>query len=140
MNEKNELPKDEFITLGLNLLPVNANALYQTSGSKDFVKSINENGGVTISHEHGNNANWVTLANNVNKKIDVTEYDRIYFGVTADKNAKWNIYVNFIGQEINFSQNSEIASLFGYVNKAPSDIQGTWNGYIDISDIRASRR
>lgn len=135
MNEKNEFPKDEFINVGLNLLPEKETSLYQTSGSKDFVKTVNKNGAVTISHKYGNNANWVTLANNINKKIDVSEYDRIYFGVTADKNAKWNIYVNFADKEINFSQNSEIASLFGYVNKAPSDIQGTWNGYIDISDI-----
>ncbi len=135
MNEDNKFPDQEFISLGLNLMPSDAKSLYQTSGSNIFEKTVGANGSVTISHEKGNNANWVTLANTVNKKIDVSEYDRIYFGVTADKNAKWNIYVNFQSTEINFSQNKDIASLFGYVNKAPSDIQGTWNGYIDISDI-----
>ncbi len=135
MNEKNEFPKDDFIKVGVDLMPKNVNSLYQTSGSNVYDKAVSENGAVTITHEKGNNATWVTLANNVNKKINVDEYDRIYFGVTADKNTKWNIYVNFAGKEINFSQNKDIASLFGYVNKAPSDIQGTWNGYIDLSEL-----
>lgn len=135
MNESNERPDGGIVKVGAELLPQNVNALNQTSGSNIFTKEINENGGIKISHEYGNGANWVTLANNINQKIDVDEFDRIYFGVTADKNTKWNICVNFAGTEINFSQNANIASLFGYVNDTPSDITGTWNGYIDLSEI-----
>lgn len=135
MNESNELPDSKLIEMGLNLMPTSVNMLYQTSGSKTFTTKLNDRGGITISHEYGNNANWVTLANNINKRIDVSEYDRIYFGVSTNKNAKWNIYVNFQGKEINFSQNKDVASLFGYVNDAPSDIKGTWNGYIDLKDM-----
>ena len=135
MNEKNEFPASDFVSVGVNLMPENKDALYQTSGTNLFEKSVSDNRAVTITHEKGNNATWITLANSVNTKVNVDEYNRIYFGVTADKNAKWNIYVNFAEKEINFSQNKDIAKLFGYVNSTPSDIQGTWNGYIDISDL-----
>ena len=140
MNEKNEFPTEDFITVGLNLMPEKAESLYQTSGSNIFEKSVSENRAVTITHEKNSSATWVTLANSVNQSINVDEYDRIYFGVTADKNAKWNIYVNFAEKEVNFSQNKDVAKLFGYVNSSPSDIQGTWNGYIDLSDIVSGKQ
>ena len=136
MNESNVIPDADYIENILNLMPENVNKLYQTSGSNIVEKSVADDRAVTIRHEQGNNANWVTLANNVNKKVNLTEFNRIYFGVTADKSVKWNIYVNFTGgKSINFSQDKNVASLFGYVNKAPSDIQGTWNGYIELDEI-----
>ena len=134
MNEENNFPQDEFIKIGLNLMPDAASDLKQTSGSNDRQFEVVD-GAVTITHQQGNNATWVTLSNNVGQKIDVTEYNRIYFGVTANKNTKWNLSVNFAGKELNFSQNKDIAKLFGYVNEAPSDIMGTWNGYIELDDI-----
>ena len=68
--------------------------------------------------------------------LDLDKYDRLYFGVSASKNAMWNIQVNFGGgTSLNFSQNKAIASQFGYVNSTPSDIRGTWNGYIDLSEL-----
>lgn len=134
MDEDNEFPTEEFIKVGLDLMPAAKSNLKQTSGSNVLEYDVVD-GKVVISHEKGNNATWVTLMNTVNKKVDVTEYDRIYFGVSSDKNTKWNLCVNFATTEINFSQNKNISSLFGYINETPSDIMGTWNGYIDISDF-----
>lgn len=140
MNEENTVPDEDYITVGLDLLPDDATLLYKTSGGTIIDKVINENGGVSITHESASGNNWLTLAANINKQIDVSEYDRLYFGVTANKNAKWNIYVNFQGKELNFSQNKDIASLFGYVNSLPSDITGTWNGYIELDSFISGKQ
>lgn len=134
MGEDNTFPSSELVEVGLDLMPESSASLKQTSGSKTFELSNAENGGISIYHEN-NGATWVTFANYISQKVDVSEYDRIYFGVSANKNAKWNLYVNFLKKEVNFSQNKDIASLFGYVNDSPSDFVGTWNGYIDIADI-----
>lgn len=135
MNEINEIPKLDYLEIGLDLMPKNTNELVKTSGGLIIQKVINEKGGVTVTHEKENGANWVTLSRMVNANVDVSKYNRLYFGVTAGKNAKWNLYVNFQGFELNFSQNKEVASQFGYVNTVPSDITGTWNGYIDLSQF-----
>ncbi len=145
MNEDNAIPSSELVEIGVNLLPTDKNATFRrTSGTKENEIFVNEQGGVSLKNIRGDsNGHWVTIAydikdKNTNKsgiKINVDEYDRLYFGVTAPKNTKWNIYVNFIGTELNFSQNKAIASQFGYVNSAPSDIKGTWNGYIDLSEF-----
>lgn len=135
MNEENIVPNKDYIKVGLNLLPEKDTLLYKTSGGKIVEKVINEKGGVSVTHETEGSNTWLTLANNINKQIDVSEYDRLYFGVTADKNTKWNISVNFASKELNFSQNKDIAQLFGYVNSLPSDITGTWNGYIELDSF-----
>lgn len=133
-DEVNSLPSGDLVKVGLNLLPESASSLKKTSGTNTYEIKKVENRSVTLYHEN-NGANWITLANYISEQIDVSEYDRIYFGVTANKNAKWNICVNFSGKEFNFSQDKKIAAKFGYVNNAPSDIIGTWNGYIDIAEI-----
>lgn len=133
-DETNSFPSDDIVKVGLNLMPESASALKKTSGSETYEVKLGDNRAVTLSHEN-DGGTWVTLANNLFEKVDVSEYNRIYFGVTANKNAKWNLFVNFANREINFSQNKAIASMFGYVNDSPSDFIGTWNGYIDLSDI-----
>lgn len=138
MNQDNVIPDSSLVENGFDLLKKTAKTYSRTSGSMNFKLSFADNNAVTLSHEAGsNNENWVTLANyfNSNNTVDVSKYNRLYFGVTSGKTAKWNIYVNFAGKEINFSQNKEISSLFGYVNETPSDIVGTWCGYIDLSEI-----
>ncbi len=133
MNSENAFPDESYIDVGLNLLPEKISQLYKTSGTSLYNLSQTESGGVTISHRADTNT-WITVANNVRKKIDVSEYDRLYFAVTAAETTKWNIYVNFSNKQFNFSQNEDIASMFGYVNALPSDITGTWSGYIDLSE------
>ncbi len=138
MNQKNAIPDSSLVEVGFDLLKKSTKTFSRTSGSLNYKLKFADNNAVTLSHEAGsNNENWVTLANyfNTNNNVDVSKYNRLYFGVTAGKTAKWNIYVNFAGKEINFSQNKEISSLFGYVNETPSDIVGTWSGYIDLTDI-----
>lgn len=132
--EVNSFPSSDLVEVGLNLMPESASSLKKTSGSNTYEIKKVENRAVTLYHEN-DGATWITLANSISKSVDVSEYDRIYFGVTANKNAKWNIFVNFSKKELNFSQNKDIAAKFGYVNDSPSDILGTWNGYIDISEI-----
>ncbi len=139
MNEKNKRPTDSFIDVGLELLPTDAGKLIYASGNTDYTTAVNENGGITLSHSETGDSNWVTLTYEPNGKsgvnIDTSEYDRIYFGVTADKNTKWNASLVFIGPEVNFARTKEVASMFGYVNALPSDITGTWNGYIDLEEL-----
>ncbi len=133
--EVNKRPDSSYVEVGLDLLT--CKSLTRTSGSTSYSAKIGDDGSITINHQAGSGGeNWITLANYIQGgNIDVSEYDRIYFGVTANESVKWNIYVNFSGKEINFSQNKDIATMFGYVNQTPSDITGTWNGYIDLSDI-----
>ena len=122
------------VKIGLNLLPEQASSLHKTSGATTYSVNKMANNGFEVYHEN-DSANWVTLSCPINKTIDVTENNRVYFGVTADKNTKWNIYVNFVSKEVNFSRDENVASMFGYVNALPSDIQGTWHGYIDLTGI-----
>jgi uncharacterized repeat protein (TIGR02543 family) len=58
----------------------------------------------------------------------------LYFGVTADTNTKWNLCINLSdGKTLDFSQG--IYKQFGYADYCiPSDLQGTWQGYIPLED------
>ena len=155
MDEENIVPDEDFIDIGLNLLPSNASLIKKTSGTNEFSVSISNDGGVILQNVAGDsNGSWITAGYtiyhqdnvctdlkyevNTSKQIvlDLDKYDRLYFGVSTSKNVKWNIQVNFGGgTSVNFSQNKAVASQFGYVNSTPSDIKGTWNGYIDLSDF-----
>lgn len=159
MNEVNKLPSEEFIDIGVNLLPNKIDLLKRTSGTNDYDVSITEDGAVSIFNKNGDsNGTWITMGHNIYRKnindpdfdlevngsdqvvVDLDKYNRLYFGVSADKNAKWNIQVNFSGYSLNFSQTKEVAAKFGYVNSAPSDIKGTWNGFIDLSEFVSGKK
>lgn len=133
--EKNSPPDPALAETAIDLMPAKVESLYQTSGSKIYETFANENGnGFSIHHSYSG-ANWVTLANIINKSVDTTKYNRIYFGVTAPKDAKWNLEINFGGKSLSFSRTEALAKKFGYINYLPSDIQGTWQGYIDLSEF-----
>lgn len=160
MNEDNKFPSYDFVEIGLNLLPTDIDLLKRTSGTKEVETAINKDGEVSVLNKLGDsNGSWVTMCYtilhtsdntsdlkyevNSSKQIvlDLDKYNRLYFGVTASKNTKWNIQVNFLGgTSINFSQNKAVASKFGYVNSTPSDIKGTWNGYIDLSEFITGKK
>ena len=155
MNEDNIVPDKDYIEIGLNLLPSNASQIKKMPGTKEHAFSISDDGGVVLHNISGNiNGHWITASYTIDHQdnictdlkyevnasnqvvLDLDKYDRLYFGVSASKNAMWNIQVNFGGgTSLNFSQNKAIASQFGYVNSTPSDIRGTWNGYIDLSEL-----
>lgn len=131
--EANAEPGSDVTDKTIELMPESVKELQQTSGSGKYELTVDEDGtGFTIHHQH-DGFNWVTLQKNVFKDIDVSETPRLYFGVTAPKDAKWNLELNFTGVSYSFSRTKEYAELFGYVNSLPSDIQGTWQGYIDLS-------
>ena len=125
-------PDEKLVEVGLDLMPKKPSALSKASGSDDFSLEMHDSGAVTVSHTKDKNGTWVTLRHLINKKIDVSKYNRLYFSVTVPGTAKWNLCLNLNGQEINFSQN--MYKKFGYVNSVPSDIEGSWHGYIDLSD------
>ncbi len=133
MDTDNTVPTGAWLNKGINLLPENESNLKYASGSKDYTFAKNDKGGYTVNHTFNGN-HWLTLQNTISQDVDFSEYDRIYFGVTADKETKWNICINFFGKVINFSQDAAIAAQFGYVNQKPSDITGTWCGYIELKD------
>lgn len=134
-NEKNTIPNNPAIEMGLNLLPDDINKLVKSSGTSSYTLENGENGAYKVTHEQVATTHWITFTNNIYQQVDLSEYNRLYFGVTAGKDVKWNIIFNYSGGAINFSQTADVASLFGYVNHAPSDITGTWNGYIDLSNF-----
>lgn len=133
-DELNELPSDKLVEIGLNLMPSEANKVNRTSGSSNYIPTYSESGKFSLNFDNTDNNTWVTTELKINEQIDAGIYNRLYFGVSSDTNAKWNLYVNFSnGKAINFSQN--LFKHFGYDDYCiPSDIKGTWQGYIPLEE------
>lgn len=159
MNEDNAFPDSNLVEMAVNLLPKDISLLKRTSGTKEIETSIDNDGRISIFNKiSDSNGTWVTMGHTIYHKgevnedlkyelngakqivVDLDKYDRLYFGVTAAKDAKWNIQINFAGASLNFSQTKEIAKKFGYVKDAPSDIKGTWSGYIDLSEFVSGKK
>lgn len=130
--DSNQVPSEDLVKVGVDLMPSKEKMALRSSGSSDYMPTYNENGKYTLDFTKTGSKTWITTSLDINKAIDTTEYNRLYFGVTADKNAKWNLFINFSdGKTINFSQN--LYKNFGYEDYyIPSDIQGTWQGYIPL--------
>ena len=123
-----------FVETGVDLIPADTSRLMHTSGSNQYTAEITESGALHISHLY-NNANWVTLVRSLNESVDFDVYNRLYFSVTAAPFAKWNLELNLNGQSYSFSRTEGLAKKFGYRYQLPSDITGTWSGYIDLSEF-----
>lgn len=135
VNDRSRLSPN--ITVAFDLLKATS-TLSQTSGSTNVSFNKNSDGAVTITHQYGNGGeNWVTLMNAYNSAtaVNLTTNNRLYFGVTANTMANWNIYINFADSSLDFASNSTIVKMFGDVNNASGKMSGTWNGYIDLSSI-----
>lgn len=130
--EKVTRPDGTLVEVGLDLLPDSASKLSKTSGTNAYKITRNDDGSISVYHENDSNGTWVTLISLINAEVDMTKYNRLYFGVSADKSTKWNLYINFTKLTLNFSQ--DLNGDFGYVNAIPSDITGSWQGYIDLSE------
>ncbi|MDD4164692.1 MAG: InlB B-repeat-containing protein [Eubacteriales bacterium] len=130
--ESNTKPSEKLVETGLDLIPSETNKTKRLSGVADYIPTYTEDGRYTVKFNADSVNTWVTTGLSVNKKVDISTYNRLYFGVTTDMSAKWNITVNFSGgYSINFSQS--LYELFGYDDYCvPSDIQGTWQGYIPL--------
>lgn len=136
VNDRSKLSSN--ITVGFDLLKNTNSTLSQTSGSTNVSFNKASDGTVTITHQYGNGGeNWVTLMNAYSSatSINLTTNNRLYFGVTANTMANWNIYINFADSSLVFASNSTIVKMFGDVNNASGKMSGTWNGYIDLSSI-----
>ncbi len=136
-NEQNVLPDSKLVEMNTNLLPTNKDYVTKSSGNDGFSVEINDRGGMVLSRDSAAGNNWTTVYDRTltSKMVNFDEYNRLYFGVTADRNTKWNILIICNGIEINFSQNDLISSQFGYLNSTPSDITGTFSGYIDLNKL-----
>ena len=77
---------------------------------------------------------WVTTLHNVQAPAFGESTD-LFFGVTAAKNACWNLTLyTRKGKTLNFSQG--LYAAFGYAGyDVPSDISGTWSGYIPLDGL-----
>lgn len=129
-NGDNVPPTDPFIEVGIDLIPDNPNLIKRTSGNTNYTLSVTEEGKLKLTVDDSS-LNWVTVSYSVSESVDLSKYNRLYFGVTCDAAVKWNVLINS-ATAINFSQiNYED---FGYVNTVPSDITGTWCGYIDVTE------
>ena len=60
---------------------------------------------------------------------------KLFIGISAPENARWNLIINTArGKSINFSQ--QLYRFFGYSdNCVPSDISGSWHGYIPLDGL-----
>ncbi|OGO87971.1 MAG: hypothetical protein A2Y15_03095 [Clostridiales bacterium GWF2_36_10] len=132
--DSNQKPSEELVEIGVEFLPSMTDKAARVSGSTDYLAKYNENGKYTLGFSNIGSETWITTSLNINKTVDVTEFNRLYFGVTADKNSKWNLYITFSnGKSINFSQ--DLYQNFGYEDYyVPSDIQGTWQGYFPLEE------
>lgn len=130
--ETNAVPSSELVKAGLNLMPSQSQPTTHASGSRDYIPTYMEDGKYVLKFTASGASTWVNTTLPIGKNINIDEYDRLYFGVTADPNTKWNLLVNFSnGTNLNFSQG--LYELFGYEKYyIPSDIQGTWQGYIPL--------
>lgn len=138
MGEVNKKPASSVANSLIELLPESSNAFTQVSGSEKFSVTSGRNGGFTLVNPSDGSQSWTSLQNSIGKTHTFKNGERLYFAVTADKSAKWNIILNIrVNGEIksiNFARDADIAEMFGYIHSLPSDIQGTWNGYIELSD------
>lgn len=121
-----------FVDVAVDLIPGSTLKLYQTSGSKIFEADFTEDRGLHIHHVY-DNANWVILSSSCNQAVDFNTYNRLYFSVTAAPTAKWNLTLTLNNVTYSFSRNAAIAAKFGYLYQLPSDLQGSWHGYVDLS-------
>lgn len=144
-NEENKVPDSDLVNVHVDLLPDKAAKLGHSSGNKIFTKTDSESGGVSLTMSSGGDS-WTSTVYKLNNgrgyNVNFDEYDRIYFGVTADRYTKWNISTNLAGGNIDFARNKAIATQFGYFSYVPyglpSDITGTWQGYIDLKELGIS--
>lgn len=132
--ETNTLPPSTLTEIGLDLMPKSNSDIRRSSGSTNFVPEVSD-GKYKLVFESQPQATWVTTVHNINKSLNLDEYNRLYFGVTSGKNTKWNLVINFgDGTELNFSQ--KLFESFGYKDyNKPSDIQGTWQGYLPLNKL-----
>ncbi|PKM62772.1 MAG: hypothetical protein CVU97_03725 [Firmicutes bacterium HGW-Firmicutes-21] len=133
-DEVNRIPAERLAEVGIDLMPSLKRKANHTSGATDYIPIYTEDGKYTIKFITTDTAERLTTLLDINKTVDIDEYDRLYFGVTAEANAKWNICLNLSdGTVLNFSQ--DMYEHFGYKDYyIPDEIQGTWQGYIPLDD------
>ncbi len=139
MGEENKKPDEALAKTLIDLLPDSIDVFTHVSGSKEFTVTSEKSGGYTLVNSADGSQSWTSVQNLIGEKHLFNKGERLYFGVTADKSAKWNIIlnvrVNGEMKSINFARDEEVAAMFGYINALPSDVQGTWNGYIELSEL-----
>lgn len=136
--ENNAVPSSELVQVGLNLMPSKTQTTTHASGSKDYIPTYMEDGKYALKFTASGSSTWCNTSLALNKSFNIDEYDRLYFGVTAEPNTKWNLIIYFgNGTILNFSQG--LYEFFGYEKYyIPSDIQGTWQGYIPLKKLKDS--
>lgn len=129
---ENTLPASDSYSSAFSLLPTADGLPVLSSGGPDFDASFSDSGGYVQTLTGG--ALWVTTLHNVQAPAFGESTD-LFFGVTAAKNACWNLTLyTRKGKTLNFSQG--LYTAFGYAGyDVPSDISGTWSGYIPLDGL-----
>lgn len=129
--QSDNLSSLSYVEKGLELMPDDAKKLRFSSGSSDYTAEVKD-GKLHLSHRNAG-AGWIVLACTPIPEVDFSEYSRLYFSVTTSDWAKWNLTFQIQGKDYSFSRMQELAGMFGYEYAIPSDISGSWSGYIDLS-------
>ena len=129
---ENTPPASDSYSSAFSLLPTADGLPVLSSGGPDFDASFSNSGGYVQTLTGG--ALWVTTLHNVQAPAFGESTD-LFFGVTAAKNANWNLTLyTRKGKTLNFSQG--LYAAFGYEgHDVPSDISGTWLGYIPLDGL-----
>lgn len=127
------VPADGAAYKAVSLLPTETSKLLKTSGSTEYSAAVNEEGGVSLGFT-GTDSTWICVTAST-ERINIYENPCVYFSVTAGDSTKWNICVNTTKNK-SYSFSQTLYKEFGYDDYAvPSDIIGSWHGYIDLSGL-----
>lgn len=114
-----------------SLLPDSSNQIRRTSGSTEYKAEVTEDGKVVLGFTR-TDSTWISVTSPTDR-VNLAENPCVYFSVTARSFVKWNISINTNFKTIYFSQ--YLYRHFGYFDYAvASDIRGSWQGFIDLSE------
>lgn len=127
-----QLPSDEVYEETASLMPAAEMLPVRTGGGSVFEHSVDGDGAYLLTLADG--GGWITMSHTVTSPA-FGEDAKLFMGISAPENARWNLIINTArGKSINFSQ--QLYRFFGYSdNCVPSDISGSWHGYIPLDGL-----
>ena len=129
-------PDASVVDVYADLLPSSASTLKRSSGTSGFYCEMDESGALHLMPTTSE-YNWITVGWNP-LNCDIGKAPCVYYSVRTGNAIKWGIQiVTTTGRRLHFSL--DLYERFGYKEYSiPSDLVGTMQGYIDLSDVVAA--